>query len=440
MFLSPSVNFLFNEARSLLTRLDQVKAFSLTMPMVPAATISPEALTAIDRFLMKGRSEIRFLINNYIEWLNENMHMPSFEMEAQRKFAILRLRFNDVLSQVDIFADVLNQRSEHDIGVRISALDVAASDALSLPGNYYETPPVICYIDRGHGAAIRRARTRLPGGKDNPVAVIRVPREHMIGSGIASSLFHEVGHQGAALLDLVNSLRPALQSAGERINTQINPWMLWQRWVSEIVADFWSVSKLGIGATLGLIGVVSLPRAFVFRINLDDPHPFPWIRVKLSCAMGNALYPHPQWQKLCSLWESLYPLEGLSVDRRQVISALLKGIPDFIALLMNHRPKSLHGESLGSIFSFADRTPVRLQTKLMEWNVSPDRMLEAPPSQAFAVIGQGKSNNKITPEKESLILSDLLKHWALKSTINISEINSRRLTQSPTKVNNLILV
>jgi hypothetical protein len=55
---------------------------------------------------------------------------------------------------------------------------------------------MVCYLDRGHGAAIRRARTRLPGGKSNPVAVIRVPRERMISHGIASSLIHEVGPSG----------------------------------------------------------------------------------------------------------------------------------------------------------------------------------------------------------------------------------------------------
>jgi hypothetical protein len=31
----------------------------------------------------------------------------------------------------------------------------------------------------------------------------------MVGSGIASSMVHEVGHQGAALLDLINSFRGA---------------------------------------------------------------------------------------------------------------------------------------------------------------------------------------------------------------------------------------
>ena len=82
---------------------------------------------------------------------------------------------------------------------------------LSLTGNYYKLPGLICYLDRSHGAAIRRARTRLPGGGDNPVAIIRMPRERMIGSGIASSLVHEVGHQAAALLDLVESIRPLLR-------------------------------------------------------------------------------------------------------------------------------------------------------------------------------------------------------------------------------------
>jgi hypothetical protein len=38
-----------------------------------------------------------------------------------------------------------------------------------------------------------------------------VPRERMVGSGVASSLVHEVGHQAAALLDLTNSLRPSLR-------------------------------------------------------------------------------------------------------------------------------------------------------------------------------------------------------------------------------------
>jgi hypothetical protein len=164
---------------------------------------------------------------------------------------------------------------------------------------------VICYLDRGVGAVIRGARTRLPGGGDNPVAIIRVPRERMIGSGIASSLIHEVGHQAAALLGLVASLKPVLQTT-QRSTAEPLAWQLWERWISEIVSDFWSIAKVGVVSTLGLIGVVSLPRPFVFRLNFDDPHPIPWIPVKLSCAIGNALYRHPQWQKVADLWKAYY--------------------------------------------------------------------------------------------------------------------------------------
>ena len=191
----------------------------------------------------------------------------------------------------------------------LSGLDVVAADALALPG-YYDPPPVICYLDRDIGAAIRRARTRMPGGGENPVAIIRVPRERMVGTGIASSLVHEVGHQAAALLDLVNSLRSVLRRLQRSAGAARRAWQLWERWISEIVADFWSVARVGIASTLGLIGVVSLPRAFVFRLNVDDPHPMPWIRVKLSAAIGDALYPHPQWQRLSATWESFYPPDG----------------------------------------------------------------------------------------------------------------------------------
>ena len=100
-------------------------------------------------------------------------------------------------------------------------------------------------------------------------------------------------------------------------------WQLYERWISEIAADFWSVARVGIGSTMGLIGVVSLPRAFVFRLSLDDPHPFPWIRVMLSARIGSALYPDPQWERLAAVWSALYPLEPLRGESRALIDVLV---------------------------------------------------------------------------------------------------------------------
>jgi hypothetical protein len=329
------------------------------------------------------------------------------------------MRFNDVLSQFDLFADAITQRSEHETGVWLSGLDVAAGESLALPGNYYQQPPVVCYLDRGPGAAIRRARTRLPGGGENPVAIIRVPRERMVGSGIASSLVHEVGHQGAALLELVASLRPVLRQM-QRGTAHDATWGLWERWISEILADFWAVARVGISSTLGLIAVVSLPRYFVFRVNLDDPHPIPWVRVRLSCAIGDALYPHPQWGRLARMWESFYPREGLDEERLTLLSSLEETMPEFLSLLADHRPASLGGASLKETLVDENRRPESLARYYPMWRASPGRMRRAPPSLVFAVMGQARMDGKITPEQESRTLAEMLTFWAMRSTLDTS--------------------
>ena len=56
--------------------------------------------------------------------------------------------------QFDLFNDVITQRSENETGVWLSGLDVVSADALQLTDHYYDAPPVICYLDRGVGAAI----------------------------------------------------------------------------------------------------------------------------------------------------------------------------------------------------------------------------------------------------------------------------------------------
>ena len=417
---------LAQEARALLTRLARVKSFAMQESMLPAANLLPESQTAIELVLAKGRRELRSRTEAYLRWLRGPSALAADAEEAHRRFVFLRLRFNAVLNQFDLFNDVITQRSENETGVWLSGLDVVSADALALPGGYYRAPPVICYLDRGMGAAIRRARTRLPGGAENPVAVIRVPRERMIGHGIASSLIHEVGHQAAALLDLVNSLRPLLQGLQGTAGPARVPWQLWERWISEILADFWSVARVGIASTLGLMGVVGLPRPFVFRINGNDPHPPPWIRVKVSCAIGRALYPHPQWDRVEALWNAYYPLAGLDPAPAKLLLRMQDHVPGFVGLLINHRPRCLHGRSLIEVLDIEQRQPARLQGLFRHWRRHPARLYRAPPSLVFAVLGQARHDGRLNPEDESRLIGKLLAHWALRSTLDVSAACARR--------------
>ncbi len=414
-----ATRILRHEALSLLSRLERIKPFSLTETMVPAAAVSPSALDAIERHLSKGRITMRGLIRAYIEWLRSPEGLKASPSDAHRRLAFLRMKFNALLSQFDIFADVLSQRSEHVNGVWIAGLDAVAADALSLPGGYYKPIPVICYTDRGIGAAIRRARARLPGGAGNPVAVIRVPRERMVGSGIASSLVHEVGHQGSDLLGLVPSLRPVLEAHRKTNGANASAWTLWSQWISEVLADFWSVAKVGVASTLGLMGVVGLPRTFMFRYTVTDPHPAPYSRVRLSCAMGNALYPHPQWRTLSQLWESFYPLEGLDERRKKIIGGLEASMPEFVNLLVNHRPKSLDGKSLAEAMAIEERQPSRLAVFFRSVRENHSVALRrSPPCFAFAAIGQARMDGAIDPWEECALIAKLLEFWALQRRTN----------------------
>ena len=94
-------------ARALLTRLTRVRPLALHEPMVPAAGISPIAQTAIERYLAEGRRRLRERVHAFLNWLQGPEGHRATPAEAQRRFTYLRLEFNTVLTQFDLFVDVL---------------------------------------------------------------------------------------------------------------------------------------------------------------------------------------------------------------------------------------------------------------------------------------------------------------------------------------------
>lgn len=401
--------YLDQEASALQSRLQALQAFAQTMPMVQAAAPQSAALRAIEQHLQAQRVQQQQRINAFRQWLNSAAGRNAPARVLQRHFSLVKLRFNAILDQLDIFADVLTQRGEYQYGTWMAALDYAARDALAKPGDYYPTPPMLCYLERGHGAAIRRARTRLPGGASNPVSIIRVPRERMVGGGIAASLFHEVGHQGAAQLDLVREFGMVLaQQRG-------TAWVYWQRWCSEILADFWALAQLGVCATNGLILVVLLPQAFVFRMQLDAPHPFPWMRVQISCYLGERLFPDPQWQQIRQRWEAMYPLNSRNPLERQQIQRLLASLPAFADVLLTFCPTRLQGKRLVELFPLAARQPHRLRRRFRQWQNQPHLLYQRPAGEVFAVLGQAREDGLLGAANEAELLKRLFAHWALQN-------------------------
>ena len=197
------------------------------------------------------------------------------------------------------------------------------------------------------------------------------------------------------------------------------------------------MAHLGIGATIGLMSVVSLPNYFMFRITLDDPHPFPWIRVKLSLAFGKMLFPHSQWQRFESLWETLYPLDKLDDKSFAIINELSECMPAFTQLILQHKPASLRGLQLMDAFPYKARQPSQLQYLYNTWRFSPESMGTAAPSLLFAVIGQAHADANISAITESRLLTKWLTQWAFLKSEKRTKKESKHIIH---EIQNLINV
>ena len=161
----------------------------------------------------------------------------------------------------------------------------------------------------------------------------------------------------------------------------------------------------------------------------------PWIRVKLSCAIGDGLYPHPQWAKSGeAVGEPTTRLPVSMTSAGTCSPAWKKSLPEFVAVLINHRPKALRGRSLREAMNVEQRAPARLDGALRRVEQGAEADVRAPPSLVFAVLGQAKADGGLSPEDESDLLAKLLTFWAMRSTLDASAAclpPPRRISTTP---------
>ena len=92
-------------------------------------------------------------------------------------------------------------------------------------------------------------------------------------------------------------------------------------------------------------------------------------------------------------------------------------MPGYVSLIVNHRPPSLFGASLGEAIGRETRQAARLHALFDEWTARPEGIRTAPPALVVAALGQARAQGRIAPEREGQTLADLLTHWALRRAI-----------------------
>jgi hypothetical protein len=118
----------------------------------------------------------------------------------------------------------------------------------------------------------------------------------------------------------------------------------------------------------------------------------------------------------------MYPRTALDSGRRALFDALERTLPRFVAFLAGHRPPALRGRSLAEVMPLRERHPRSLIALSRAWDDDHGAMRDAPPSLALAVIGQARHRGAIGAERESRTVANLLTYWALRSTLDITEL------------------
>ena len=389
------------EARALLTRLALVRPLVLVGPMVPAAGLLPEPHSPSNSSERGEAGPAR---------VDPPLPAPARSQEGPVASAgggavavgdRFRLRFQRVLTHFDLFENVIAQRSDAQraCGCRAGQyrrrraaparrIFRAAADRL-LPRSWHgRVDPAGAY------PASRR-------GTD-PVAIVKIPRERLVGNGIASRSSTRWATRrrrcSGLWIDCVGSCARSRGSAERRGLAPLGPLDF------RIVADLWSVARRE-SARPGLIGVVSLPRPFVFR-SPDDPHPAPHIRVKLSAAFGEAFYPQPAWGRLIELWDCYFPTARLDRAQRQLFADLEANIPALVDAILP-TPAGAQGRYAAQALDTEELQPARLRQLLQNWREG-RRHVPLPAVVTFATIGQGRADGMLTPEEESTVITKLL--------------------------------
>jgi hypothetical protein len=77
-----------------------------------------------------------------------------------------------------------------------------------------------------------------------------------------------------------------------------------------------------------------------------------------------------------------------------------------------------------------ERRPERLVAFWQALRDRPAALAVQPPSLVFAAVGQARAGGLVTPDEESRLLGQLLTHWALRSSLDVTALCATR-TSTP---------
>ncbi|MET4100375.1 hypothetical protein ABIB37_002612 [Agrococcus sp. UYP10] len=281
---------------------------------------------------------------------------PALVQAAAAAVQQLRRSYTQVETTLEFFGDAVNSRTSVPLGNALRTLDRLATASMRsvLAPVGLRVPPTLTYVDKGLGASILRAGIRLwSPGSVNPVAAIKVVRHNLYRP---TSLFHETGHQVAAMTGWVPALRDALSS--ELVDApQLAS--VWSGWASEIAADVFAFAHTGYASISALYDVVGDERA-IFRWPIGDPHPIGWLRTRLGVELCRDAWGPGPWDALDAAVVESYPVASAGGALTEVLQGSAARLPRIARACQSTRIPGLGGRPIGSLLPAARVSPSAL--------------------------------------------------------------------------------
>lgn len=266
---------------------------------------------------------------------------PAELYAVRRQLLAFRTRYLRVETTLEFFADAINTRTKPEIAGYLRACDTLAHRSMAqlLDQVGKPTSVVLTYLDKGMGASILKAGTRLWDGTSvNPVAAIKITRHNLQRP---TAIIHEAGHQMAHITgwneELAAVLATGLDAAPAGVATA------WAGWASEIAADAFAFVHTGYASVAALHDVLAGEDAWVLRYVPGDPHPISYLRVLLGVEMCRQFYGEGPWDDLALAWAQLYPLRGARAGTAELLRASLPMLPRVVELTL-HTPMRAFGD------------------------------------------------------------------------------------------------
>lgn len=266
--------------------------------------------------------------------------------EVRQRVIRFRSEYLAAEAVVDFFGDALGSRSNPRMAALLAACDRIAARSMRelLDPLGHVSVPVVCFIDRGLGAAILRANAYWDPTSVNPVAAVKLTRHNLFRP---SSLTHETGHQVAAITGWTQEFATTI---ARELAEEPSVAATWSDWSSEIVADAYSVALTGYASVAALHDVVAGDDEAVFRMLPGDPHPVAYARVLLGVELVNrTLGPTGPQAELAAVWLRAHPLENATPSVAELVRRSIPLLPRIAEICLVRPMQSFGGKALTDI-------------------------------------------------------------------------------------------